>query len=134
MKIIGLDGKVHPWNPVSGSVVIKERSSYHKIAKVVIKDIYTCDPLLEEVSLPGTKPVLYADFIIPLRKLLIEVHGEQHYNWIQHFHPTKRDFFMAKKRDSIKQEWCVINGFEYIELPHWEGENEWRKRILDISK
>lgn len=134
MKIIGLDGKLYPWNPTSGKIVVKQSSSYHNIARRVIKNLYTCDPLLEEVSLPGTKPVLYADFIIPLRKMIIEVHGEQHYKWILHFHPTKRDFLLAKKRDSTKKEWCLLNNFYYVELPYWENENEWRERILNAGE
>lgn len=130
LRVTGLDGKEYIWNPTNGRMVTKESSSYHNIARKVIKSIYTCDPLLEEVSLSGTKPVLYADFVIPLRRLLIEVHGEQHYNWIPHFHSTKRDFLMAKKRDLKKLEWSKINDFRYIELPHWESENEWRERII----
>jgi hypothetical protein len=133
-KIIGLDGKIYPWNPKSGSMANKEQSSYHLLAKKVIKTIYPLEPLLEEVSLPGTKPTLYADFIIPLRNILIEVHGEQHYNWVMRFHPTKKDFILGKRRDRIKKEWAELNKFYFVELPYWENENEWRYRIINIGK
>ena len=130
MKIKGLDGKEYSWNPTSGKAAIGEVSSYHLLARKVIRSIYKSEPVLEEVSLPGTKPVLYADFIIPLRSVIVEVHGEQHYEHIPHFQPHKRDFVAGKKRDLKKLTWCQINGFNYIELPFWENELEWRQRII----
>lgn len=134
MKIKGLDNKLYSWNPVSGSKNIEQTSSYHLLAKKVIKSIYLSEPLLEEVSLPGTKPTLFADFLLPHHRMILEVHGEQHYNWVAHFHPTKKDFLYAKNRDSRKRQWCELNNFFYIELPHWENENEWRCRILSFGE
>lgn len=134
MKVIGLDHKEYPWNPKSGRNPIKQPSSYHTLARKVIRSIYKSEPLLEEVSLPGTKPTLYADLLLPHRKVLIEVHGEQHYEHIPHFHPQKRDFLLGQKRDIKKLRWCELNNFTYIELPYWENEIEWRQRITEYGE
>jgi hypothetical protein len=78
--------------------------------------------------------MLFADFVVPLRKMVVEVHGIQHYEWKVHFHSTKRDFLRAKQRDKDKQTWCSLNGLFYIELPHWENVLEWRKRIINMGE
>jgi hypothetical protein len=131
MKIIGLDHKEYSWNPTSGKNPIKTHSSYHTLARGVIRSLYKSEPLLEEVSLPGTKPTLYADFILPHHKVVIEVHGEQHYEHVPYFQPQKRDFMLGKKRDLRKIHWCELNDFTFVELPYWETESEWRTRISE---
>jgi hypothetical protein len=132
MKVIGLNGKTYPWNPVGkASQISRENiSSHHLRARALLKNIYRTERILEEVALTGTSPVLFADFLVPLYNLIIEVHGIQHYEHVPLFHPTKRDFLQAKRRDEIKRSWCELNNFTYIELPYWEGDLEWKKRIL----
>ena len=133
MKIIGIDGKTYGWQLIHANNTEREISSYHNIARNLIKSIFRSDKIWEEVSLPGTNPTLYADFFIPLRKLMLEIHGEQHYRWIPHFHPTKYDWINAKKNDETKKRWCEINNIVMIELPHWESINEWRNRIINFG-
>jgi hypothetical protein len=131
MKVKGLDGKTYGWDMQHANNVSRENSIGHENARILLKQLFPLDRLWEETALPGTKPMLYADFIIPFRKLLIEVHGRQHYVWVPHFHPTKQDFAAAKQRDIQKKRWCEINQFTYIELPDTETMDEWRNRILE---
>lgn len=133
MKVIGLDNKQYIWNPTSNAESKQEVSSYHERARALLKDLFSCERILEEVTLPGTRPLLFADFLIHSRKILIEVHGPQHYHWIPFFHGTKRDFLVGKRNDENKKEWCRLNNFSYIELPHWETDHEWRHRILEFG-
>jgi very-short-patch-repair endonuclease len=84
--------------------------------------------------LPGTKTAtrkstLKADFFIPVRKLIIEVHGEQHTEFNNFFFKSKMDFYKAQARDRDKKQWCEINNFELIELFHNESIEEWRSKI-----
>jgi hypothetical protein len=133
VKITGLDGKQYSWNPTSSCGVSRETSSYHTKARELLKKLFQSERILEEVSLIGTKPVLFADFYLPLRSMIVEVHGEQHYKMTPMFHATQNDFVQGRKRDVQKKEWCRINGLSYIELPFSETESEWRDRITNFT-
>lgn len=131
MKVTGLDGKTYSWT-FSGNMPDyddeKTRSSLHLLARNILKSIYPMDRILEEVSLPGSNG-LTADFWLPLRKTIVEVHGEQHYKYIPFFHNTVLNFYHSKRNDKNKAEWCSINNIFLIELPFNESEQQWRKRI-----
>lgn len=134
LKVKGLDGKVYPWYPRSNRSTIAKQSSYYVRAKQLIKLLYPTDPLLEEVSLPGTRPTLFADFFLIRRRTLIEVHGEQHYESLKNFepsrfNPTRLKLAAAKRNDMKKKNWCNINQFYYVELPYFEDIHAWRCRI-----
>lgn len=134
MKVIGFDGRSYAWNPIGNTNTSRDVSSFHAEARRILKLLFPSERILEEVGLPGTQPVLFADFVLPIRNMIIEVHGSQHYQWNQFFHNTKRDFIEGKKRDIKKKEWCKINNFFFVELPHWENEHEWRHRILNFGE
>ena len=130
MKVIGLDGKTYSWT--SGNVPdhddARHRSSLHLLARTILKSMYPMDRILEESVLPGTGG-LTADFWLPLRKTIVEVHGEQHYKFIPFFHNTMLNFYHSKKNDKNKIEWCEKNNIYLIELPFNESEQQWRKRV-----
>lgn len=107
---------------------IRCRSSYHLLAREVIKECFT-DPLYEEVHVPGEN--FYLDFFIPSRKIVVEVHGEQHYEFNSFFHKTKLDFLKQKTSDKNKRSFCEYNGFSYVEFPYNESKEQWTKRLLD---
>lgn len=83
----------------------------------------------EEVTLLGTG--LIADFFIPDVRVIVEVHGEQHYKFVKRFHKTQAGFAASKKRDRIKQEWCDLNDIIYVELP-FDRKNEWASILNNI--
>ena len=133
MNVAGLDGKTWKWNPSrsQASVDEKNRSSLHKKARKLLKDIYPYDRILEEVTLPGTKTgsrktLLYADLYVPNRDLIVEVHGEQHFKFNSFFHKDKMAFFKAKGRDNDKKAWCDLNHIRLNVLNYNESEDEWR--------
>ena len=134
MKIIGLDQQEYSWIPSNNIVDTEKRSGLHNKAKELLKEKYPNDRILEELVLPGTKTAtrkstLKADFFIPVRKLIIEVHGEQHTEFNNFFFKSKMDFYKAQARDRDKKQWCEINNFELIELFHNESIEEWRSKI-----
>ena len=139
MRVTGLDGREYVFNP-DGRVYgddIRRRSSYHLMARQLILAVYPLDILHEEVQLPGTRNIahgtLTADFVVLRRRLLIEVHGEQHYSFSAHFHGNENGFKRSQVRDKNKKKWCEINNFRYIELSYKETEDEWRTRIRGCS-
>lgn len=133
MNVKDLDGNVINWH-ITGNIAkgyTKNKSSYHLLARDIIKDIYPTMQTLEEVPIHIRKSeVLYLDFYLPLIKKCIEVHGEQHYKFIVHYHTNKLAFLKAQKRDKEKQEWCEINGIKYIELPY-NMQDKWRVIIAN---
>lgn len=53
--------------------------------------------------------------------ILIEFHGEQHYNFIRHFHKSAEDFLKQQENDLIKEQYCSDKGYtlliiSYIDL------------------
>lgn len=121
MLIINLDGNRVKWK-VNGKEVIQDnriRSSLHIAARQLIKDRFPTMQVLEEVSIPLRRgKTLYLDFYIPLRKLAIEVHGEQHYKYSTLFHSSSKDFLDQRVNDRDKELWCRQNNIEYIVLPY----------------
>lgn len=130
LKVIGLDGLEYKWSPKTGG---GKRSKLHQRAKDVLDLCFPYDTILEEVSLPGTKTIknksLRADFYIPNRLLMVEVHGEQHFKFNAFHYRDKLAFFKAKARDRNKSEWCSINEIRLVEFNYNEDADEWRRKI-----
>ena len=134
MKITGLDGREYSWNPSAKQSKTKNRSNLHVKARDLLKQVFPYDRILEEVTLVGTnngtrKGTLRADFFIPNRNLIVEVHGEQHFKFNGFFFKDKLSFFKAKARDKDKKEWCRINSIEIVEFNYDEGIDEWRTKV-----
>lgn len=139
MKITGLDGKEYSWIPSNNIVDTEKRSNLHNQAFKLLKEKYPNDRILEELVLPGTKTenrrsVLKADFFIPVRNLIVEVHGNQHTEFNNFFFKNKMEFFKAQARDRDKKKWCELNQFTLIELFHNESIDEWRDKIWNKMK
>lgn len=136
MKILGLDGKEHSWIPSNNTIEAK-RSSLHEKAVLLLKEKFPFCNIIEEVVLAGTKTkfrntTLKADFFIPAKNLVVEVHGEQHFKYNNFFFNNKMEFFKAQSRDRDKKEWCEINNFHLIELLYSESIEEWKKKIQNF--
>lgn len=134
MKIIGLDDKEYTWIPSNNLVNTEKRSGPHSRAKVLLKELYPNDRILEELILPGTKTsnrksTLKADFFIPMRSLIIEVHGIQHSEFNNFFFKNKMEFYKAQARDRDKKRWCEINELELVELFDSESIEDWRNKL-----
>lgn len=134
MNIVNLDGDTVQWH-LTGHIAkgrIQNKSSLHLTARELLTSTYPTLQILEEVSIPIRKSeTLYLDFYLPLNKLCIEVHGEQHYKFIQFYHNNMLSFIKSQKNDREKKEWCSINGIKYIELPYNETVEQWKLRIIN---
>ena len=131
MKVKDLSGKEHSWNLTK--YIGNERrgcSDYHKRARLIIKQLYPFDQILEEVALPGTS--LFADFYLPKQLLMVEVQSEQHTNFVPFFHKDKQSFGKAKKRDRTKSEWCELNGITLVELSYQDNDEGWINKIRGL--
>lgn len=104
-------------------------SSLHEKAREILKESYPLYLIYEEVPVPGEH--MFLDFFIPNLFLVVEVHGQQHYEENNFFHKDTSHFLKSKKRDSRKKTWCDTNNFILIELPY-NKEKEWKTMIQKI--
>lgn len=134
MNIVDLDDNVQRWS-LKGHIAkgrAINKSSLHLTARSLIKEIFPTLQVLEEVPIPVRKnETLFLDFYLPLNETCIEVHGEQHYKFVQFYHQTSLGFMKHKKRDRDKKYWCEKNNIRYIELPYNEGLEDWKERLIN---
>jgi len=135
MKVTGFDGREHAltFKRFRGNSGRDNKSSHHIRARELLSELFPYQRIYEEVTLPGSKTIstglLYADFLIPNKYIIVEVHGKQHYEYCSHFHKTKADFMKSRKRDKKKIEWCELNDFTIIVLPY-NKEDQWKNLII----
>lgn len=131
MNVYDLDDNMYAWNLVGHKPNLNiKKSSLHLRARNIIVTTYPTLQILEEVPIKTHKSdTLYLDFYIPLKRMCIETHGEQHYKFVAHYHGNALGFLRHRKRDFEKQEWCDKNGIIYIEFPFDESDEQWQKRL-----
>jgi len=121
------------WNIEGKEVKIKLKkkkkggSLLHKIAYQILRELYPFDQIFQEVFLPKVK--LYIDILLETRKLIIEINGPQHYEFIEHFHQNKLNFVKAQARDRKKKQISEDNGFKVISLKYNE-QDQWKQQIM----
>ena len=97
MQVSDLDGILYNWN-LTGNMAhgkIAHKSSLHLQARSIITERFPTLQILEEVPINLRKSeILYLDFYLPLKKLCVEVHGEQHYKFVVFSHSNMLSFFL----------------------------------------
>lgn len=135
MKTKNLDGEISFWK-LTGHIVNDSndraaRSKLHLETRRMLKINFPTLIILEEVPIHLHKnEISYLDFYLPLKKLAIEVNGEQHFKFIPFFHGTTMSFIKSKKKDNDKKEWCNINGIKLIEFNFNESIDEWKNKLI----
>ena len=131
MKVTDFDGREYNFPP-SGYVPDRDdtrpRSELHLKVRALLHSLFPTRRVLEEVPLPGTR--LTADFYLPHRKTVVEAHGRQHFEYIEHFHGSRMGWVKAKRNDSLKLDWCQLNNIEHVEL-HYDGDEDGWRQALD---
>lgn len=132
MQIKTLDGSIQNWQ-LTGHFAharLNNKSSLHTMAREILKTQYPTLQILEEVPIPLKKgEILYLDFYLPLKKLCVEVHGEQHYKFVPFYHSNQLNFLKSQKRDREKKEWCILNSIKHVVLAYNEKDSEWTERL-----
>jgi hypothetical protein len=72
-----------------------------------------------------TNKILPFDFYCEDYNLLIEVNGEQHYQFIKLFHKNEDDFIKQQKRDDIKKKYAIDNDIELLILKYDDDFNKY---------
>lgn len=131
MKVKDFQDKECNWPPnscIADAEDTRGKSSFHIKCRQLLRELYPTRPPLEEVLIPGTQ--MRFDFVLPQRKMCIEVQGQQHSENNGFFYEDKLAFGRAQQRDKTKQRWCKLNGLLLIELFHDEDIMDWKEKIL----
>lgn len=133
MRVQDLSGKTHVLNLKGYQVSLEDtrpRSENHLKCRKLLAELYPLDIICEEVSVPGES--LFLDFLIPVRKIAIEVNGEQHDRYVPFFHRNnKSNFIKSQGRDQRKAQWCALNNIKLIVLNYDNSESEWKRTLLN---
>jgi hypothetical protein len=132
MQIKTLDGQLQNWQLTGhySHAKLENKSEFHLRARELLKKTFPTLQIIEEIPVPIKRSeTYYLDFYIPMLKVAVEVHGEQHYKFVSFYHHNQLGFIKSQKRDREKEEWCNINNIRYIELPYNETEDQWLAKI-----
>lgn len=133
MLITDLDGVEHNWH-LTGYISkgrMLNKSSLHLKAREIIISAFPTLQVLEEVPAQIRKSeILYLDFYLPLKRLCVEVHGEQHFKFIPFYHNNMLSFLKSQKRDRDKTEWCELNGITQIIFNFDEEPDSWKAKLI----
>jgi hypothetical protein len=135
MKLLNTNGQtysVQPIDYVKTNDQVHGKSKGHLLARKLIKECFPVEWILEEVPVRVAKQVLYADFLLKSRQIVVEVQGQQHDKFTPFFHETESDFKESKIRDMKKKDWCETNQFTLIELPYPPDEQIWIKLLNQL--
>jgi hypothetical protein len=108
-------------------------SKCHKQVLKFFQKKYSEWKIIQNAPVRINDHTLFADCLVNMpHKILIEIHGEQHYSHISYFHKTSADFEHAQELDNLKKMWAEINGFAFIEVDGREkfDEDEFNRRMM----
>ena len=93
----------------SGEVIVGDFLKKHGIKYKTQRDTLKCIN-------PDTGFIMPYDFEIVGRRVLVEVQGDQHREFIPRFHVTKEAFEYQQKKDRYKREYAESKGYKLIEV------------------
>lgn len=118
LTVLDLNGKTFKMDintssfPMRSEKACKSRLQYE--CGRILRKYFGMSPILEEVYVPNLK--FYLDFFLPNQKIVCEVHGRQHDEFVPFFHKTQANFKDHQGRDARKKQWCEINEFSFYEV------------------
>lgn len=82
--------------------------------KLVLEQTFPHMKIKREEFVQYKNQKLFLDLWLPQLGLVVEVHGRQHDEYVDHFHGNVGNFRDSKKRDRIKEEWASVNNYTYL--------------------
>ena len=67
---------------------------------------------------PITGGQLPYDIEIPILKIVIEVQGPQHYQYIPYFHGSEENFHYQQRKDDYKRRYAEKHGYQVIYIDY----------------
>jgi hypothetical protein len=131
MRLKNVNGRSVYKNVESRRIVwnSKSRSNLQYDVKKLLEKIWGRDVVYEEFPVYGSR--LSLDFYNASRDVAIEVQGKQHTEYVPFFHGQNQSAFIDQlRKDSVKDDFCSINGIKLILLM----EEERKDITLDFLK
>ena len=128
----------HDWEPIifRGASQWKTQLRLYAISRCALPNMevereYPADALVSENSNSKLRLDVFISDQGDSGRLAIEYHGRQHYELVEHFHKTKKEFLAAQKRDQLKKKILEEAGVRLVEIKYssWAGEVAY---VLDI--
>ena len=107
----------------------RESHIRHILQNIFQKPFASCRPIW--LKNPKTKRKLEIDCYNEELRIGVEVNGEQHYNFIPHFHKTYDSFLKQKERDLMKSKMILDRGIKLIYVPYSVNSNELEKYLMN---
>ena len=93
---------------------------YFKMISSILDTPFVTEKTFDFLINPETGKHLYVDAYYEEYNLCVEYHGEQHFHVYEKYHPNgEEDLLRIQKRDRIKKELLLENGFKYLAIPYW---------------
>ena len=80
---------------------------------------------------PDTGYIMPYDFEIPEKKVIIEVQGDQHKQFVKWFHTDMEGFYNQKRKDAYKKKYAEDRGYQVIEIWYSDIYNDTYKENLN---
>lgn len=131
MKFVDTKGREHSIDIRPSRWPRKEigegRGKYQSLVGEIINELFPGYHILEEFPCVGEG--LHLDFFVPKRRLAVEVHGSQHFQFNSFFHSDKAAFARQQANDRRKRTWCELNDIRLVEIRWGESEENVRKAL-----
>jgi len=125
-----LDGNIYDLKIFKKKNKNRDKSKLHTRAKEVLSQVFPRMATIDEVAVKIKKGLnLYIDIYVPSLCLAVEVHGQQHYEFVPHFHGHVHRFGRSRLNDDLKKEWCELNEIRYVELAYNESAEQWADKL-----
>lgn len=100
-----------------------------------IKYLNEYDCFLKPIN-PKTNRVMPFDNELIDYKIIIEVHGKQHYNYNNNWYGKNKEekiqkYEYSKWKDEYKKQYALNRNYTYVAIPYWEFKNESYKKTID---
>lgn len=116
----------------------KAKSKMHRLIRGYIKQLFPGWIYVENSWIKIEDRDLELDIYItgPLVKMIIEIDGRQHDEYVERFHGNRFEFEDQQYRDKLKEEYAEINDILFLRVKedHKLTVKQFRKMVLDKIK
>lgn len=117
-----------PSSKSSGEVIVENFLSENGIAFKTQRDTLKCINPITKMRLPY-------DIELIAHNVIIEVHGDQHFNFSEWFHGTIENFEYQKRKDDYKKRFAEHKGYTILYLDYDSIKTgEYKLKIRDLLK
>lgn len=108
----------------------KSLSKFQKVVKDFLFYYWKTDYVFEEFPVLGTRSKF--DIYNASKRIVVEINGRHHTEFVPHFQKTRANFLGQIKRDLEKHSFCEKNGITLVELTEKEFYGKTREQVEQL--